>query len=133
MNVDKKKVFYSDIKDLAKDSANLVFQLLRDRVLRFDIKRTLEINTFLLNYFIIQNYFLAFDLQDDFYFKEKLTEDKKVECSSFREYVERFHGIFILIPMKYKTLNPYTRAQTDKIINQMDTYREFTNQFFFSS
>ena len=35
MNGEEEKVFYSDIKDLAKDSANLMFQLLKDRVLRF--------------------------------------------------------------------------------------------------
>lgn len=58
------KDFYSNIKDLAKDSANLTFQLLKDRVIRFDINRTLEINTFLLNYFLVQNYFPAFDVQD---------------------------------------------------------------------
>ena len=56
--------FYSNIKDLARDSANLMFQLLKDRVIRFDINRTLEINTFLLNYFLVQNYFPAFDVQD---------------------------------------------------------------------
>ena len=37
---------YSDIGDLAKDSNNLMFQLIKDRILKFDVSRTLEINTF---------------------------------------------------------------------------------------
>lgn len=124
------KDYYSDIKDLAKDSANLTFQLLKDRVIRFDINRTLEINTFLLNYFLVQNYFPAFDTQEDF--TSILTEDQLSSSYLFREYVERLHGLFILVPMKYKEEGPYTQAQTDKIINQMDAYGEFTNQFFSS-
>jgi hypothetical protein len=128
MSGEDRKDFYSNIKDLAKDSANLTFQLLKDRVLRFDINRTLEINTFLLNYFLVQNYFPAFDIQDDL--ANTLTEDQASNFSLFREYVERLHGLFILIPMKYKEEDPYTRAQTDNIINNMDAYGEFTNQFF---
>ncbi len=129
MTEDKEEV-YSDIRKLAEDSAKLMFQLFKDRVLRFDINRTLEINTFLLNYFIVQNYFLAFDLQEDFI--SQRTEDESLDCSNFRQYVERLHGIFILIPMKYEVEKAYTKGQTDKIINQMDVYGELINNFFYS-
>ena len=57
-----KEPFYDNLGDLAKDAVNLIFELLRDRVLRFDLIRSLEINIFLLNYFLLQNYFVAFDL-----------------------------------------------------------------------
>ena len=52
---------YSNIEDLAKDSKNLMFQLIKDRIHKFDVKRTLEINTFFLNYFLIHIYFPGFD------------------------------------------------------------------------
>lgn len=29
---------YDNLEDLAKDASNLIFQLLKDRVLRFDLK-----------------------------------------------------------------------------------------------
>lgn len=124
--------FYSNLKDLARDTTNLTFQLLRDRVLRFKIERALKINTFLLNYFLIQNYFLAFDLQDDLIKGKKLIGDEGVETSFFRKYAERLHGIFILVPMKYQVENEFTTYQTDKVINQMDAYGEFVNRFFSS-
>ncbi len=75
--------YYDNLGDLAKDAANLVFELLRDRVLRFDLIRSLEINTFFLNYFLLQNYFVAFDLQDEMNMGKNLSEDKALEYSSF--------------------------------------------------
>ena len=38
--------YYKNIGNLAKDATNLLFQMLRDRVLRFDLTRSLEINTY---------------------------------------------------------------------------------------
>ncbi len=128
MTEDEEEEIYSDIRKSAEDSAKLIYQLLKERVLRFDINRTLEINTFLLNYFLVQNYFLAFDLQEDF-IRQRI-EDEALDCALFRTYVERLHGMCILIPMKYEVENAYTKGQTDKIINQMDVYGEFTNQSF---
>ena len=43
-NNDKEEI-YSDIKDLANDSKNLMFQLIKDRILKFDIKNIFEINS----------------------------------------------------------------------------------------
>ena len=38
--------YYENLGDLAKDATNIIFQLLRERVLRFDLTRSLEINTY---------------------------------------------------------------------------------------
>ena len=122
--------YYENLGDLAKDAANLLFELLRDRVLHFDLNRTLEINTFFLNYFLLQNYFVAFDLQDEIDRGRNLSEEESLEVSYFREYIERLCGIFIMIPIKYKGEKFYTKAQTDEIIDRADIYGEFTNLFF---
>lgn len=124
--------YYENFGDLAKDATNLLFELLRDRVLRFHLNRTLEINTFFLNYFITQNYFVAFDLQDEMNKGKNLSEEESLEDSFFREYIERLCGIFVMIPMKYKGENVYTKAKTDEIIDRADIYGEFTNLFFLS-
>lgn len=42
--------YYKKLGDLAKDASNLIFQLLKERVLRFDVNRAIEINTYFLNY-----------------------------------------------------------------------------------
>ncbi len=127
-----KEPYYENLGDLAKDAANLIFELLRDRVLQFDLIRSLEINTFFLNYFLLQNYFVAFDLQDEMNMGKNLSEDKALEYSSFRKYIERLHGIFVMIPMMYQGSDFYSKAQTDEILNRIDVYGEFTNTFFFS-
>lgn len=124
---------YINLEDLAKDASNLIFQLLKDRVLRFDVSRTIEINTYFLNYFLLQNYFVAFDLQDETEFAKNLSEEESLELSSFREYIERLHGIFIMIPMIYKGEDLYSKTNTDEFINRIDIYGEFTNNFFTSS
>ena len=56
MSERREEPYYENLGDLAKDTAKLIFELLRDRVLRFDLNRTLEINTFFLNYFLLQNF-----------------------------------------------------------------------------
>ncbi|MHA1196360.1 MAG: hypothetical protein ACTSRH_10495 [Promethearchaeota archaeon] len=127
---ERKKGYYSNLSNLARDSTKLIYQLLKERVLRFNLKRSLEVNTFFLNYFLIQNYFPAIDLQYELIFGRKLTEKESVDCVFFREYIEKLYGIFILIPMKYSGENFYSNAQTDKIINQVDAYGELTNYFF---
>ena len=112
--------YYENLGDLAKDAANLIFELLRDRVLRFDLNRTLEINTFFLNYFLLQNYFITFNLQEVINRGRNLSEEESLEVSYFREYIERLCGIFIMIPMQYKGGKFYTKAQTDEIIDRAD-------------
>lgn len=124
--------YYKNLGDLAKDATNLIFQLLRDRILRFNLTRSLEINTFFLNYFLLQNYFGAFDLQDEMDMGKNLSEEESLEYSSFRKYIERLNGIFIMIPMRYKGESFYTKAQTDGEINRLHAYGEFTNLFFSS-
>ncbi len=132
MNERGEEPAYDNLGDLAKDATNLLFQLLRDRVLRFDLTRSLEINTYFLNYFLLQNYFVAFDLQDEKNMGKHLSEEKSLEASEFREYIERLHGMFIMVPMKYKREKLYNRSQTDEIIDRVDVYGEFTNLFFAS-
>lgn len=132
MNERGEEPAYNNLGDLAKDATNLIFQLLKDKVLRFDLTRVLEINTYFLNYFLIQNYFVAFDLQDEKNMGKHLSEEKALEASEFRKYIERLQGIFIMVPMKYKGERLYSPAQTDEIINRVDAYGEYANLFFAS-
>jgi len=132
MNKDNETQNLPTIEELANHFKTLMFQLLQERVLRFDILRSLKINTFFLNYFLLQNYFIPFELQDKRYGRDQITEDQLADCSLFREHVETLHGIFIMVPMHYQRENIYTKAQTDKIINQIDVYGKISNTFFSS-
>ena len=101
--------FYSDIKDLAKDSKNLMFQLIKNRLLKFDIKRSLEINTFFLNYFLVHIYFPGFDETNKLLLGGKdFTNEQQIEVESFKKYIEITHGLFIMIPLTYHIIETYT-------------------------
>jgi len=132
-NIDKNEELYSSIKDLAKDSKNLFFQLITERILKFDLKRTLEINTFFLNYFLIHIYFPGFDITNKFLSGgEEFTEEQQLDLDSFKKYIEITHGLFIMVPMIYKMGEPFTPSKTDFYIERVDIYGDFVSKFFYS-
>ncbi len=132
MNERKQESYYENLEDLAQDSSNLVFQLLRDRVLKFDVGRSLEINTFFLNYNLLETYFIGKDMRDLVGWEPNLTEEETLEHNLFMRYIERLNGIFILIPMKYKGDSFYTKAKTDEVIDQAQIHGDLINSFFVS-
>jgi hypothetical protein len=128
----KDEELYSDIKDLAQDSKNLMFQLINDRIRKFDIPRTLGIDTFFLNYFLVHIYFPGFEMTNQFLPNWKpYTNEQEADFNHFKRYVEILHGLFIMIPMKYQEKSEkYSAAETDIIIDRVDAYGDFTNSFF---
>ncbi len=132
MNERKQESYYENLEDLAQDSSNLVFQLLRDRLLKFDIGRSLEINTFFLNYNLLETYFIGKDMRDLVDWEPNLTEEEALEHNLFMKYIERLNGIFILVPMKYKGSSFYSTAKTDEVIDQAQIYGDLINSFFAS-
>jgi hypothetical protein len=73
-----------------------------NRTLEFDTLRALQLNTFLLNYFLAQNYLPAIEIVEQRLGLINYTDDQLNETENFRKYVERIHGIYIMIPMTYK-------------------------------
>lgn len=125
--------FSSDIPGAARNSNKLMFQLIQKRILRFDVNRTLEINTFFLNYFLVQVYFVGFEITNQFLPSGKApSEDQQGGVEMFKKYIEILHGLFIMVPMKYQIRDPYTSFQTDKIIDRIDSYGEIALAFFYS-
>ncbi|MEE9377779.1 MAG: hypothetical protein V3V33_07050 [Candidatus Lokiarchaeia archaeon] len=118
------------ISELAKEVNPVFFEWLKSTI-KLDVIRSLEINTFLLNYFISLNYFPAHELIDKIYTGKEYTEEQLNDLKNFRDYTERMHGIFILMTMIYDSEVRNKKRITDRIIDQMDLFGELVNQFFF--
>lgn len=56
MSEKEEESYYNNLIDLAKNAKTLMVELLKDRVLRFVLARSLEINTYFLNYFLVLTY-----------------------------------------------------------------------------
>ena len=80
---------------------NLRFFNWLKKFLEFDISRTLQLNTFLINFYFAQNYFPR--LEELFRMLPNLLPDSfKVEdIKTFRINYERIHTIFVLMVLKY--------------------------------
>ena len=127
---DKDPELERSILDIADEANPYFFEWLKSTI-NLDVIRSLEINTFLLNYFISLNYFPAHELIDKIYTGKEYTEDQLDNLKLFRDYTERMHGIYILMTMKYDSEIKNKKRYTDRVIDQMDLFGEFVNQFFF--
>ncbi len=88
-----------------------------------------QVNTFLTNFQIFQNYFPWFESILPFFPKDKfgLTSE---EIKEYRLNYERMYNIFILIPFKYKSDLRLSKGQTDKKIDKLRKKGPLIRDFF---
>ena len=101
-----------------------------NRTIEFDTLRSLQLNTFLLNYFLAQNYLPAIEIVKQRFCIENYTAQQLRETENFRKYVERIHGIYIMIPMTFKHSKKVSKFETDNRIAGLDAYGDYVNAFF---
>ena len=116
------------VKELQKDLNHRFFEWL-EKILKFDISRTIQVNTFLINFQIFQNYFPWFKAIAPFLPFEKfgLTSE---ELKDLRINMERMFNIFILIPLKYKYSPRLSKGATDKAIDELWDKGPLVRDFF---
>ena len=96
----------------------------------FNVSRTLEICTFILNLMIAQNYFNWMkEIKKNFPFvvPDNLSNQK---IKQFNATYEKIYGIFILMNMIYNSNNRLTRSETDKAIDRLNSNSFKTTAFF---
>ncbi|TKJ23364.1 MAG: hypothetical protein CEE43_04300 [Promethearchaeota archaeon Loki_b32] len=100
---DKNPDLERSLLDIADEVNPYFFEWLKSTI-SLEVIRSLEINTFLLNYFISLNYFPAHELIDKIYTGKEYTEEQLNDLKNFRDYTERMHGIYLLMTMKSPVL-----------------------------
>lgn len=93
---DDSELTENEIEDLNRS----IFKWI-NKTLEFDTLRLLQLNTFLLNYFLAQTYIPAIEIVKQCLGLISYTDQQLHETENFRKYVERIHGIYIMIPMTF--------------------------------
>ncbi len=112
------------------DKINRRFFKWLKKILEFDISRTLQLNTFLINLYIAQNYFHRLE---ELYrmLPQLLPESFKVEdIKPFRVNYERISSIFILMVLKFNWKKKLSTAQTTQQIDKLHAYGPLIMNFF---
>lgn len=125
MKLQSKKEFEVNL-----DNLNGRFFKWLKKILKFDISRTLQLNTFLINFYIAQNYFHRLE---ELYrmLPQLLPESFKVEdIKPFRVNYERIFSIFVLMVLKFNWKKKLSAVQTTQQIDKLHAYGPLMMKFF---
>ncbi len=112
------------------NETNLKFYIWLKKISKFDISRSLQISSFLINFHLAQNYFPGIDelvseipqLMPESLNKQKIRE--------FRMNLERAYNIFVLISLFYNSKITLTKGQTDQQMDELDGFGPLLRRFF---
>ena len=118
------------LKDLLDNLNPRFYDWLND-ILELNVSRTLQLCTYLVNFFIYANYFPNFDVLNEQLPSLMPKNLTRAEYEEFQKNYEVIYGIFVLMNLNHAGNMKLSQEKTDEKINALKSKGPLVNKFFY--